>query len=679
MKKHLFFYFILINTCAFSYLSKENNINYIKNDSIQFYLQKTKNKKNPIKNRKQYLNNALRLLSFEKDKSKKARYLSTIAYEYLKLKDTLSFKKKSERALTLANKINDSFAIADTHWGYATFFRKSELYDTAYYHFNIAHKFFNKKYKMQSAKMLFSMAFIKGRYRDYSGSEILLVKAISLHKKLNNNKSLYSSYNNLAILQNDIKQYDKALFYYEKALKYLNKTKYKKKYYEILLNNIGRVYFKKKNYNKALEYYDKALKNNYQKENFSRIISNRAYCKLFLNDTLGVRNDLYKAFFIRDSLKDKTNILASKLYISDYYKYVKDTLKAIQYAKEANLLAKEIKNGGDYLTSLKQLSNLDTKNSKKYLDRYIEFNDSLISAERRIQNKFTRIEFETDEYIEETERLSQQRIWIIVTSIAGVFILSLLYFLRVQKVQNEKLSIEAEHQKANEEVYVLTLQQQAKVEEERIKERNRISEELHDGILGKLFGTRFGLGFLPITGEEQTLEKHQSLLNELQDIEKEIRDVSHKLSDNFSNSDINFTSIIKQLLEDKGVIGNFTHNITFSPDIVWKDINEITKANIYRIIQEALQNIIKHAKAKNVILDFSLKNQDLVIKIKDNGVGFNSKKGKKGIGLKNIKTRIEKLKGSIEIKSEINVGTTLLINTPYIQKDGKKTINRVNN
>ncbi|RBW56670.1 hypothetical protein DS884_14530 [Tenacibaculum sp. E3R01] len=648
------------------------------NDSVNIWIKMSKNKELNRKHKKILL---LKAYNYVNNNSKDYPLeLSSIAYEFFKIKDTVNFFKINKDALLLAKKTNNYNVIGDAHWNYATFFVRNEFYEKAYFHFNKAYDCFLKiNKKKEAAQLLYGMAIIKGKYRDYTGSEILNVKSIEIFKELRDNKNLYRVYNHLANLQSDIKKYNRALFYYNKSINFLNKTKIKKKKYEIILNNIGRTYFLKKQYSKALEFYNKALINNYQKENFARIISNRAYCKLFLNDTLGVRNDLYKAFFIRDSLKDKTNILASKLYISDYYKYVKDTLKAFQYAKEANILAKQIKNGGDYLTSLKQLANLDSENSKKYLDRYIEFNDSLISAERRIQNKFTRIEFETDEYIEETERLSQQRIWIIVTSIAGVFILSLLYFLRVQKVQNEKLSIEAEHQKANEEVYVLTLQQQAKLEEERIKERNRISEELHDGILGKLFGTRFGLGFLPIKGEEQTLEKHQSLLNELQDIEKEIRDVSHKLSDNFSNSDINFTSIIKQLLEDKGVIGNFTHNITFSPDIVWKDINEITKANIYRIIQEALQNIIKHAKAKNVILDFSLKNQDLVIKIQDNGVGFNSKKGKKGIGLKNIKTRIEKLKGSIEIKSEINVGTTLLINTPYIQKDGKKTINSVNN
>ncbi|WP_299134199.1 tetratricopeptide repeat-containing sensor histidine kinase [uncultured Tenacibaculum sp.] len=668
LKKHLFIILLLYLNFCYGF----------QNDSIDIWIKQSKNKKINKIFRKKLLQKAYNQINI--DKKEFPLKLSSIAYEYYNLKDTTSFFKINKEALKVAQEKNHTYAIGDTHWNYATYYIRLEVYEKAYFHFNKAYQaFIKKKYKIEAAKILWGMARIKGRYRDYTGSEVLNIKAIELFKELKNYKFLYITYDHLGQLQKDIKEYDKALEYYKTSLTFLNKLKPEKRKFLGNLNNIANIYFLKKKFSKALTYYNIELNKDQKTKDYARILDNRANCKLHMNDTFGVKKDLFKALAIRDSMNNKAGIVFNKIHISDYFKHIKDTIKAIQYAKEANLLAKEINNGGDYLTSLKQLAKLDTKNSSIYYNRYIKFNDSLISAERRVQNKFTRIEFETDEYIEETERLSQQRIWIIVTSIAGVFILSLLYFLRVQKVQNEKLSIEAEHQKANEEVYVLTLQQQAKLEEERIKERNRISEELHDGILGKLFGTRFGLGFLPIKGEEQTLEKHQSLLNELQDIEKEIRDVSHKLSDNFSNSDINFTSIIKQLLEDKGVIGNFTHNITFSPDIVWKDINEITKANIYRIIQEALQNIIKHAKAKNVILDFSLKNQDLVIKIKDNGVGFNSKKGKKGIGLKNIKTRIEKLKGSIEIKSEINVGTTLLINTPYIQKDGKKTINRVNN
>ncbi len=637
------------------------------NDSIKIWIKKAKNKKLDSTSRSNlliksynYITNNNKQLPLE---------LSSIAYEFYELKDTTSFFKVNKIALNSAIKNKHTYAIGDTHWNYASYYINLEIYDKAYFHFNKAYQIFIKEnHKKEASSVLWGMTRIKGYYKDYIGSEILNIKVIELFKELNNHERLYDSYNHLGLLQHDIKEYDKAVEYYSKAIKYYNKIskKIKEKNYIGIYNNIGNVYLKKKEFKTALIYYNKELKTKkLKKDQYARVLNNKAYCKLLLSDTLNIKRDFFTALHIRDSMINKAGIVSSKIHISYYYKYKKDTINALKYAKEANTLAKKIKNGGDYLTTLKQLANLDTKNAKKHLDRYIVFNDSLISTERRTQNKFTRIEFETDEYIEETERLNQQQIWIIVTSIAGILILSLLYFLRVQKVKNEKLQLESEQQKANEEVYILTLQQKAKLEEEKVKERNRISEELHDGVLGKLFGTRFGLGFLNIKGDDDVLEKHQSLLNELQDIEKEIRDVSHKLNDNFNSDTVNFTFIITQLLKDKSELGDFTYEFNIDNEISWKTTNEVIKANIYRIIQEALQNILKHAKAEKVTLAFSKDDQHIIIELKDNGVGFNSKKGKKGIGIKNIKSRVKKLNGSVEFLSELSKGTSLIIKIPY--------------
>ncbi|WGH75873.1 sensor histidine kinase [Tenacibaculum tangerinum] len=648
--------------CCFSFFFQETT----QQDSIEIWLKEAKKKNLDDSSRKQLL---LKSYNYITNHHKKLPLeLSSIAYEYYKLKDTTNFFKVNKKALELATKINNTYALGDVNWNYATYYVKLEMYDKGYLHFDKAYQNFIKGgFKDEASKILFGMANIKGRYRDYIGSEILSIEAIKLFNELKNYEYLYSAYNYLGLLQKDIKEYDMALKYYEKCLSYLkelDEEKSKPKYIPVY-NNIGNIYLKKKQYDKALDYYNKALKNNTKAMSYARVLDNRAYCKLLSKDTIGIKRDFFKSLFLRDSLKNKGGVLTSKIHISDYYKYIKDTTKALQYAQEANVLAKELKNGGDYLTTLNQLANLDSKNTKKYLDRYIEFNDSLISAERRIQNKFTRIEFETDEYIAEAERLNQQRIWILVTSIGGLLILSLFYFLRVQKAKNEKLKFEAAQQKANEEVYLLTLQQQAKLEKERINERNRISAELHDGVLGKLFGTRVSLGFLAMQMQPETQEKHQTYLDELQEIEKEIRDVSHKLSDSFDNSSINFTTLLSELLKDKSAIGNFRYELNSEKTIPWDEIDNITKANIYRIVQEALQNIIKHAKAKSVILDVSKNDKELLISLKDDGIGFDITKKKKGIGIKNITTRVQKLGGDLEFISKPHRGTTLVIKIPF--------------
>jgi len=205
-----------------------------------------------------------------------------------------------------------------------------------------------------------------------------------------------------------------------------------------------------------------------------------------------------------------------------------------------------------------------------------------------------------------------------------------------------------------------------KQNEERMLERQRISSELHDSIIGKLFGVRLNLGFIEIRDKKQN-ENHHKFLGELQEIEQEIRDVSHTLNTNIDASGIGFEAIIEQLLKDKSSLGKFNYESFFDENIDWQSISETCKIDIYRIIQEAFQNIIKHAKAKNIILSFRKIDERLLIKITDDGIGISKSKKTNGIGMKNIMNRVKRLRGTLQIDSLSIKGTTLNIEIPYIK------------
>lgn len=674
--KQIYQIFIVILVLAFTVLSCKKNEEKFKeksliitNDSINIWIKNSKKKSFSLDKRKEFLKKSYQAIKSSKIDTLRVRNLSVIAYQYYKLGDTLVFKELNKEALVIAKKLKDTFTVGDVHWNYASYYNKIQVYDSAYYHFKLAHNNFDKgDYLYESAKTQYGMAFIKGRFKDYTGSEVLTFQVIEKSNKTNNYKLLFTCYNHLGTLQNDIKDYEKALFYYDKAIGYVNKLENPQSLYEAIYNNIANVYVKEKKYTEALKYYNLILANNHLKsqniDTYARVLDNRAYCRFLMKDTVNVASQLSKALQIRDSIGNKGGVVISRIHLGQYYAFKKDTVSAINYFREAKKLAKEIKNSRDYLESLFLLSELDDNLSSAYLKKYIQFNDSIQTVERNIQNKFTRIAYETDQYIEENKRLSQQKVWISITSLSVVSILSLLYFLKIQKSKNEKLSLENEQQKSNEQLYLTTFKQQEKLEKEKIKERNRISEELHDGVLGKLFGIRVGLGFLDIKGDKSTLQQRQSFLEELKIIEKEIREVSHKLSNNLDSTKINFTTIIIQLLKSKCEIGNYDYKLDFDKNINWQDINEKIKVNFYRIIQEALQNIIKYASAKNVNISFLLSSKDLILIIKDDGIGFNIKKKKKGIGIKNMISRIEKLKGVINIQSLPNEGTTIKIKVP---------------
>lgn len=673
MKKnnHYKIILFLIITLKLYSCDLDNNLQSNQSDSIQdsvkIWIKASRNSIYSIDQQKSFLSRAYNNLKPSKEDSIRASYSTLIAYRYYQLNDSISFKKINNEAQEIAKAINNSYLMGDSHWNYADFYFHGDNYPKAFYHYNQGYKYFNlSNAKHESARMLLYMGAVKGRFRDYSGSEVLIFEAIKKFENLGDTKYIFDAYTDLGLILLDIKEYDQALKYFNKALTYANDLKNEKLVYEFCYNNIGLTYIKKKDFKNAIKYFDLSLSKNKSIHNYARLISNRAFARLKLGDTTNVKLDMFESKKIRDSLNNKVGILASKIRISEYYEYIKDTITAIQYAKEANTLAKKIKNGGDYLTTLEQLADLEPLKANLYLHLYSNYSDSLHNAERKTINKFTRIEFETDEVLEDNKILNQQLIWIFSGSIALILILSLLYFIRVQRAKNEKLFLETEQQKANEQVYLLTLRKQAELEEEKVRERNRISQELHDGILGRLFGTRVGMGFLDINADEETQKQHESFLDELQEIEKEIREVSHKLNDNFEDLDVNFTTIINQLLESKSKIGDFKFHLNIDQNISWKSTDEIIKVNVYRIIQEALQNTIKHAKAENVTLDFSTNEQELNVHIKDDGVGFNLKKSKKGIGLKNIKSRIEKLNGTVDISSAPNKGTQIHIKIPIV-------------
>jgi signal transduction histidine kinase len=99
----------------------------------------------------------------------------------------------------------------------------------------------------------------------------------------------------------------------------------------------------------------------------------------------------------------------------------------------------------------------------------------------------------------------------------------------------------------------------------------------------------------------------------------------------------------------------------------------MVKINLYRIVQEALQNCNKYAKADTIKVEFKSEIDHLVLSIMDNGIGFNTKRTKNGIGLHNIEYRAAECKGTVTIKSAKGEGTLLVIKVPIDQKINLQT------
>ena len=187
--------------------------------------------------------------------------------------------------------------------------------------------------------------------------------------------------------------------------------------------------------------------------------------------------------------------------------------------------------------------------------------------------------------------------------------------------------------------------------------------ELHDGIMNKLYSTRLNLGILNKKIDETGIENRKKLIKDLQNIESEIRSLSHNLSTiNIESND--YRALLHTLINSQNNLNKTHFDININDERKLTELDTVYKFNLYRIVQECIQNIQKHAKAENAIINIDIFNDLVSILISDDGIGFDTENKKAGIGLSNIKYRVKSLKGKVKYKSIIGEGTNVQVTLP---------------
>ncbi|MBT8178144.1 MAG: sensor histidine kinase, partial [Eudoraea sp.] len=260
----------------------------------------------------------------------------------------------------------------------------------------------------------------------------------------------------------------------------------------------------------------------------------------------------------------------------------------------------------------------------------------------------------------------------------GLVLLGLAAIIIItQRVRVQRLRFQQQQQESNQEIFNLMLAQKQKMEEGKNSEKKRISEELHDGVLGAMNGIRMVLLGLNKKTDDSAVNMRGEALEKLKEVQEEIRSISHELNHASYRKFHNFINSINDLLKETMAASDLEIAFNYNEDVEWDSLSGDTKINLYRIIQESLQNIIKHANASKVDLDFERLEDLLKIRISDNGKGFDVRKAKKGIGQKNIRSRVQKLNGTWNVESTPGEGTTISVLLPY-QTDQQETSLLVN-
>jgi signal transduction histidine kinase len=671
LKKIYYISLLLIVFCSCTKKNSETNAVALQEDSLSTYLSKANDFSSSTKKRQEYIQKAFDIIIDQENDSLQRANLFRVANRYYNLNDWKGYRKIALITLEKSASSKDTVSIAKAYSYLGDYYGSQGVSDSAFLYYFKAEKLYlqrNDNYNL--AKTRLNKAMLQYNESDFSGSEISAIKALRVLKGEKADDTVYELFNLLGTVYNELGEYDKAIEFHNKALSLNDETvpiEIQSK--ATSMNNMGLVYLNLNQYKKAIPYFQKGLEQKkdlllYKPFVYALLLENLGYSRFKLKETKDLPELFYESLKMRDSLKLTAGIIISQIHLSEYFASKKDTIKTLQYSNEALATARKSKNARNILLPLKQLAVIEPKKAAIYNKEYIHINDSLQKADRNIADKFSRIEYETDEIKQENTDLTTQNRNLVYV-FGSVLILGMfLYIIKAQKAKNRELLYKQEQQKVNEEIYNLMISQQGNVETIRIKEKKRVAQELHDGVLGRMFGVRMNLDSLNKINDESASYQRNSYLTELKNIEQDIREISHDLNREKSELINNFVAIVDNLFEDQKKTFKSKLISNIDSNIKWESMSNANKINLYRIIQESLQNSNKYANASAIKVEFKKELDNLFLQISDDGIGFNVNKAKKGIGLQNMLSRINECNGTFEIKSKKGEGTIITVTVP---------------
>lgn len=601
-----------------------------------------------------------------------------LAFVYLLTGEYDLYETSSLINLETARELKDSLGIAHINAGLGYLNNEIKLNKAESYKYYLeALKYFDALNLLNDkANTLYNIASIQDDEKDYLGSEQNAIKALRILNNLdldNIDSRKYNILNLLGLVSLKLQNFDQAIAFHNQAIELTKNLDDGRQSAIESLNNIAFTYRVKGDYVKALKLFKEIIENPQLNEDMSfkaLVLSNFAYTK-FLGgkyDYNEVENDLKKALNISERLGDDYTKLVASQDLARFYEVNKIADSSLKYARQSYKLAKAIPINDYYLESMLILARLTKgQESNSYLEQHIRLSDSLMGIERATQNKFARIEYKTDELEAENEQISKENLYLLLLSIGLLLTAIIIYLVISQRAKNRKLKLIQVQSKANEDIYNLMREQQDKVDQARVLEKKRISEELHDGVLGRLFGTRLSLDSINFKDGKEAMNSRAEYITQLKTIEEDIRKISHELNTDFVSGS-GFTNLVSELISNQTNAYGLKYEFEHDDELDWKSVNNRVKINIYRIIQESMQNVYKHANAKKIKISISLQKDVICLAIIDDGDGFDTSKNRKGIGLKNMTSRVENIGGEIDFSSKVGNGTVVNVKIPYLNQ-----------
>lgn len=569
------------------------------------------------------------------------------------------------------------------------------------------------------SRCVFNLGYHYYLQHESAKAEKLFEQSLSWAKKSNNHKIMTMAHNQLGLILTDRGNFNESLKHYLQAIDIAQQNDLHKNQCATLIN-IGSLYEYQKDTVKALHYYLEAEKIAHRKdlkdillsaygslaiikrksdipqslayynkayqmarqindryEEFNTLI-NLSYGYLALNTSSGNQQAyscLKKAQQIAIALKDKENLFYVHFNIGAYHFNNKQYDKALESYRVALSFYQPTISIDQKLNLYQALIEVnkkrdDYRNAYAFQQKQNSLKDSLFTIEKTkafneiqtryaVEKKNLRIRLLSKE--KQIER-NQKRTAIYIGLMLIIPLILLLLFYK-HRIKTQNLLREQENIIFAQEKEQLKQEQELKritgVLQGQDQERNRIAQEIHDGVGGKLAGIKLHLSQIN-SGLGNT--KIKEIIQSISEVFSELRAISHDLSQNHLQGQ-SLQWLIRELATQYDNRNEFKTDLNIYPPEALEILPEEIRHHLYRILQELLANIAKHAQAKLVTVNITLHDESINLIVEDNGVGF-SDSGRTGIGIKNVQQRLRSVGGTLHIESSPGQGSSIIINIP---------------
>jgi signal transduction histidine kinase len=322
--------------------------------------------------------------------------------------------------------------------------------------------------------------------------------------------------------------------------------------------------------------------------------------------------------------------------------------EALQFAQESVKYATDVGDKSILIRSLKNAGNLYFENGEKdkaaqYFQQYISINDSIMGVDipKQINEINTKYETEKKEKLiaEQELKIQKQKSNLLLSIVSGILLVSILggiYFFNRKANKAKFIQLQTEKENAILNSFIQG--------EER--ERNRISHELHDGVAAMLGAAKMSIESIPHLPPDKQNEQLVRIKTILENTHADVRHIAHNLlpivlekeglikaTEHFAN-ELNASKLIQITVTDRE-----SHA---------EELNSQLQLMLFRVIQELINNTVKHSQAKFAQIEFSRNEKGLQIEVSDDGIGFDGDVNDGNQGLYSISQRLKSIGGNFK-------------------------------